>query len=328
MIHAIALIALMPQGNVQFFQLDLEVDHVFVQDSNYGMVKFDYLGAGSPLFLNVAIGDSWVIENIPLIAPVNEPHQLAACIPLPVENGQNVPEGHVWFSITSDPFNQPPQPNMQVQFNNRNYHIDTGVGKPAHSILQPRPLRWIDPNILMEDGAAQPVPNGETGRNECCPQSILNAMEWFRSRGIAIPPEMLTLLFWKNAVHWVHNPNGDPTAPDKDWDSLKKKALKGSPIKSRQLSISDWPNMAQYLKDGCAIEMSTAGHVMNVVDVVFKPEFSYTIQVSHDTKQGEAGGLEVEPLTFDVRGRILSGGGPLTNGKRVQQFVLQCPERH
>ena len=327
-ISTLALILFAPQWSFQFYQLDMQCDGVSTPNSNYGMVEFDYQGAGHPLFLNVVVQDGWVVENIPLVAPPNAPRQLAVCIPLPVLNGQDFPAGEVWFSITPGPLNQQPPANQPAQFNNRRYHIDTGVGHPRAGLAKPRPLRWINPDVFMDDGAPPaPMPNGETGTNECCPQSILNAIEYFRSRGIPIPPEMLTLLFWKSAVNWQHNPNGDPTAPE-SWDSKKKNALRPVKIKSSKISISEWPQMPTFLKNGCCIEMGTKGHVMNVVGVVRKPEFQYSITVSHDTDQGTPGGLTVETLTFDVRDRILAGGGKLTNGQKVQQFVLQCPEQH
>ncbi len=325
-IHALALLLIAPQWNLQFYQLDMETDGTNEPNSNYGMVEFDYQGAGSPLFLNVAVENLWVVENIPLVAPPNAQRQLAVCIPLPVVSGQDFPGGNVWFSVTQNPLNQQPPANQPAQFANRRYHIDTGVGKVRPGLGDPRPLRWVDPNVFFDSGEPPaPFPNAETEKNECCPQSILNALEYFRSRGVPIPPVYLTMTFWKQAVNWQHNPNGDPTAPE-SWDSKKKNALKPIKIKSNKISISDWPQMAQYLRDGCAIEMGTSGHVMNVVGVVHKPEFEYSITVSHDTNQGEPGGLAVEPLTFDVRDRILKGGGKLTNGHKVQQFVLQCPD--
>lgn len=331
---ALASLALMSIGgpDVTLYQMNLQIETTLVPNSRYGYIEIRYDGAPERRFFNARINGEWLVMNIPLwnSRGVGNECVEGVFVPLPNQPGQNLPQASFGWSITNNPLLGPL--NNEQPTNVLDRQLEQYLG---HHNVQPeiRPPVGVKLGINVIMANVPPIQEGmenpPQGVGECAPQSVLNAIKWLKQKNpnMPIPPELLTLQGWKTVLQWGPGVWGHNMAHSDRWPAFKENFCKanGIPIKTRKLPTSDWHKIKDILKDTkCVIELNVPGHVVNVVGMAQDGNtISLCIQQDHEQGPGKPGEV-TETITFDINKRVISGGGPMMNGKKVGEFIVEC----
>jgi hypothetical protein len=80
------------------------------------------------------------------------------------------------------------------------------------------------------------------------------------------------------------------------------------------------------MKRGEDIEILGEHHVAVVTGLIRHLNGTWTIYVTHDTDQGNAGGTVTEPITYDPSTGLLTGGAPgFFDGFTLDGFIDESP---
>ncbi|MGQ9706716.1 MAG: hypothetical protein ACUVWP_06930 [bacterium] len=125
----------------------------------------------------------------------------------------------------------------------------------------------------------------------------------------------------KKATRW-NNGCGD------DWWKYKNDYMNalGYPINTEkivgdQTTIFDRAGTA--IKEGKDVELCLSGHCVAVLSITKTGEYTYSVDIVHDNKQGKVGGTVIETITYDSRTNKFTGGGRFINGKKFKFFVVE-----
>lgn len=324
------LVAGGPQADL--YQMNLQIETVMVPDSRYGYIEVRYDGAAEKRFFNARIDGQWVVMNIPLwnSRGIGQECVEGVFVPLPNESGQNLPQASFGWSITDNPLQAPINNEQPTNVLDRQLEQYMGHHDVQPDIRPPQTVKF-GMNVIMAN--VPPIQGGmenpPQGVGECAPQSVLNATKWLKDKNpnMPIPQNLLTLQGWKTVLQWGPGIWGHNMAHSDRWPSFKENFLKanGIPIKTRKLPTSEWGKITDILKDTkCVIELNVPGHVVNVVGMEQNGNtISLCIQQDHEQGPGKPGEV-TETISFDIHKRVISGGGPMMNGKKVGEFVVEC----
>jgi hypothetical protein len=91
-------------AQLDFYQIDYDVGGEVITDSAWGSVDLTYDGSSDPLYFNLTVNDTWVIQNVPVLSFVEPGERQTTTFDfnLGVEDGTEVTSIMYDFDLTAD----------------------------------------------------------------------------------------------------------------------------------------------------------------------------------------------------------------------------------
>lgn len=166
--------------------------------------------------------------------------------------------------------------------------------------------------------------NQDTALRGCVQAGFSNSLQWLKKSNPSlsgVKDEDIALDALAAAVGSTEASGAPDGFIAKKRDYL---AARNVPIDTIEVGVAD---VGARIDQKCDVEMWTEGavkHFVAVVGLSKGKDGKYSIDVAHDTKQGEKGGTLTETVTYDPAANQISGGAWLDKGK-VLSFVVECP---
>jgi hypothetical protein len=324
-------------GTVGVEQIDWVGPWAATPDSNWGRLTLHHRGVGGVMFINVRIGDDWVIRNMGVESPlgVGAPQTVSTFFPIAPEHGVAVEIVQMDLVATTvpietfDPMFIPPTARIDsffdVFFAVQSTQVALGaehgaVGMPCPVLFLP-PI-WI-PGMPLS-GAQLPdqdkVDNKPQGPNQCAPGAVSNSLRYLHARGLGnlgdapISTEGLGEVLGTDA-------DGSP----QDWPERKQSFFNANPqyrictkiLEGAGASVID--EVVQAIRDGKDVELDLAGHVVFVVGIRVYPD-----RVELDIYDDNQTDNEKDPKRTVVL-KSDGAGGWTCDGFKVDGFVIEAP---
>ena len=317
-----------PVYTIMFNQIDFEIDGTFILDSAWGEAVIAYeLGTTfDTYYLNLAVEERWVFQNIP-IGMSGTSDTLTLDFDLAVENGIDVTLLYYACEITPEPLEIPPMDYVPIDVLDRGGIIYSGEIDHHITFTIPGPLI----GFLPVDGAwhnKSDIYNQECGVAECVPAAISNSLKFLKKKhNLDMPDANISIAKMKPATGWTAN--GAPAGANPWWER-KKKYMEDNDYPIVTTIHDDDVNLTNIIKEirkGQDVELRVPGHAAMVTGITKLANGKYIFKITHDTKQGEAGGTENQLSSYDPTTKTFTGGKWI-DGKKLSKIVVECPKEN
>lgn len=316
-------------------QLNFDLDGTITPDSEWGVVDLNFMGAGQIMYLNLAIGTQWVIQNIPVLslqgAGVEQTQRFWFDIGTPGESVSTLV-----YSIMLTPtisiqptyfITQPVTPDW-VRIKTGLTGLPPGGGGPGPAGVQAGGAA-VDPAPKLHMN----FPNQESPNNYCVPTGVSNSLQWLNTENnLGMNPAKISIPALANA--FGTNPNsGTPrnSIYKNKKDYCKKNKL---PITTRKFKGSQIGDVAKEIKNGQDVELMVdwigqggKGHCVAVTGITDHGGGKYSLVITHDKdQQNNTAGTVDENATYDKNTK--KWGGALSNASGQSGdilFIVECP---
>ncbi len=320
--------------NARFEQLDLRLNEgilnaVVANDSGFGRLLLTYPGSSQVQYINLTVGQSWVVQNVPLVSVLGPgvEHTVAIVFGLGVQAGTPVSEIKYGLSVTTNTVQDAPTATETATVNDG--LVVFSDGEPGAGPTNPQgPQAPLVGDAVVDDTPHtndKDFPNQESRKLFCVPVAISNSLKWLKiSQNIPddqLPPEDTEIEGWAERFGTTEGSGTtDPTWPQKKADYF---ARKGIPIDTTFIPPGDVNKVGDLLDKDCDVELRGRSHTASIVGLVRTKDGKYTITIRHDTKQGEMNGTVDEIVIYDPATGKISGDVWL-DGKDIRGFVVEC----
>lgn len=309
-----------------FEQIDFDLGGEIITNSSWGSATLTYTGSRDVLYFNLAVNDSWVIQNIPILSPKGEGiiQSLTLRFDLGVSSGTEVLTLEYAFNLNTDTLETTPRVVQTSSVRDGNIIFYPGFSDEDVS---------LDPPTILVGGAAiryayheGDFPNQECGINECTPVAVSNSLQFLNDEyGLGFTDDQMSIATMKMATEWT--PNGCLIYDWNDqlaWWKVKDQYMEDNdyPITTRM--ITDFDQIIDEIEAGQDVEVTLAAHTAAVVSIL-KIGGKYVINIAHDSEQGEAGGTITEMIIYNTSTGKFEGGAWINN-KSFHYFAVECPE--
>jgi hypothetical protein len=304
--------------SVSFSQIDFQQGVDSVVDSDWGSVALEYDGSSDFLYFNLVVNDSWQVQDIPVWSLNGSSGTQAMTFNFSLGNtaGTDVTSLAYIATLTSAPLNSAPAgTSVNANVGDREVTVGgldglLGAIPSATSLIGGIPVNWgFNLNMI----------NQEVGVNECAPGAFSNSLNWLKDKWELNDLEDISLDDLKKATDWTEEGCGV--------DSWKLKGdVFSDMITTRFFNPQDLDKVIEELKKNQDVELWGHHHAAVVSGIIEHLDGTYTIYVTHDTLQGQAGGCVTEPITYNPATGLVTGGAPgFFDGNIIRGFVVECP---
>jgi len=323
-------------GTVEVEQIDWVGPFAPTRDSNWGRFTLNFRGREGLFYINVMVGNQWVIRNMgvesPLGAGVN--HTVTTFFPIAPEHGVPIEMVQMDLVATHVPVVSPDptfiQPSNRIDsFFDVFYMVqseDRMLGA-EHGMFGWIPPIIIPPIVLPElptSGAQLPnqdkVENKPQPPNGCAPGAVSNSLRYLHATGqgnlgtAPISPDGVGGILGTDA-------NGTPQS----WPETKQQFFNNNPqyrictdiLEGASASVID--QVVQAIKDGKDVELDLDGHVVFVVGIRV-----YADRVELDVYDDDQTDDKADPKRTVVL-KPDGAGGWTCDGMKVDGFVIEAP---
>lgn len=317
-----------------FSQIDFDLDGMLTPDSEWGSLDLTLIGDPGVQYLNVSVNGSWQVQNIPVLsagAP-GTTQTLNYCFDLGTPRGLDVSQIDYGFSLTTDPVMVPPVAEKSAEVTNRRFVVYSGID----DLAGPEPL---EPAVPLIGAPAAPAgtatqsvafPNQECGKNECVPAAVSNSLKYLNNKHkLGMSDTAMDISNMKTATGWTS------TGCGYGWYNTKSAYMadKKLPITTvgKTVPPNDIGGLVSEVAAGNDVELvaikpsGKGGHCVAVTGITKQADGKYSVQITHDTKQGEAGGTKTETVTYDPATGKFTGGS--LNGWSLHHTVVESPKK-
>jgi hypothetical protein len=317
-----------------FHQLDFNYDGTITNNSEWGAVDVTFIGTDQIMYLNLTVDTAWVIENMPVLstkgAGIEQTQRFWFDIGDP-----GIPVGLLTQSLTLTPaisgkpdfMTNSPVTTDWVVINTGFSGGPPGGGGPAPAGKQ-KGGQALDPAPKLHKN----FPNQESPTNFCVPAGVSNSLQWLNTKnGLGMNPNDISIPSLGNAFGTTP---GNGTLRDNIYKNkkayCKKKKL---PITTRKFSGSRIGDVAKEIKNGQDVEMMVSwiggggkGHCVAVTGITDHGNGKFSLVITHDKEQNQAGGTVDENATYDKNTK--KWGGALSKASGASNdivFIVECP---
>jgi hypothetical protein len=313
------------EPQAEFNQLSLDLDGVRLPFTDWGQLALRLPLSNAVRYVNLAVNGNWVIQNAPILSGLSGGVADRVWLNFPLgTNGVPVFTASTGFTVTTNLATTAPLSTNLTFIGNIWHHLASGEQEfrvtytPAQRVLFGLPLRFAQ--------ARPGFPNREQGTNECAPASIVNSLEYLNGGfDLGLPAADISLEAIKQALGWTEDigaPVGD------DLQNAEWVQAKAQHMRDRNLPIvTETTTNASVALDAVAaghdVEIRMTGHVACVVGITEMPLGLWSLDISHDTRQGDPnGGRVVETVLLNSSTGQLTG---TTWGNEFIQFIIERP---
>jgi hypothetical protein len=315
------------QPMVEVAQVGIDNGVIDEANTGTGAAVLTFAPTTELTFFNFTWSNSWVIQNIPVLAAngTGAAHSIVFHFPLSVSNAP-VMFGKGGFTVSTTPVTNPPAGSNDFIVARYEQYFRSGISNVPLAYTPAQPLVGFTnrsvPTPQITYAFTKPnFPNIEQGVNECAPVAVLNSLWYLRRNGLNIPGSALMLDKIKEAVGWDSDgaPGGRGAG---SWPDLKKQYMQehGLPVNTdTTTNVLIAMNAVKLCYD---VEIHIRGHVACVRGITDLGNGKYAIQISHDAQQGQRGGTQMETWTYDAATGTVTGS---TWSTQFVEFVIEFP---
>lgn len=323
-------------GTVEVEQIDWAGPFAPTRDSNWGRLTLNYRGQRGLMYINVMVGNRWVIRNMGVESPLGAGVGHTVCTFFPIAEEHGVPIELVQMDLvaTHTPVLSPnptfiPPSNLIDSFFDVFYTVqseDLLLGS-EHGVFGWIPPVILPPIVLPElptSGAQLPnqekVENKPQPPNGCAPGAVSNSLRYLHATGqgnlgtAPISPAGVGGILGTDA-------NGTP----QNWPQIKQAYFNANPqyrICTKILpgaSAATIDEVVQAIKDGKDVELDLDGHVVFVVGIRV-----YADRIELDIYDDDQTDNKADPKRTVVL-KPDGAGGWTCDGMKVDGFVIESP---
>ena len=288
---------------LNFSQIDFYLDGVPTLNSDWGSVDFTFTGNESTMYFNLAVNETWQVQNIPVLSGrgVGVEQTMTYYFNLTTPCGTDVTNLNYDYAFTSDILTTMPSGYIPATVEDDSVKLWSGIkGGLMPELEAAKPLVGNRVNSSKKH-AHENFPNQECGENECVPAAISNSLKFLNEENdLGMEDDEISIEKMKNATDWD---NGASV----NWGELKKKYMEdnGYPITTR--IIKDMSKLADEIDKGQDVEITetwtdkngnTGGHATCLIGITELEDGKYSLDVCDDRKQGDAGNGTNNPRTY------------------------------
>jgi hypothetical protein len=311
------------------FDVGMKGQELYFPASDWGRLAVTFQGAAQVLYLNLNVNGKWVIRNLRVhsVEGAGKEQTITVAFGLGNARGQRLDRVDHGISLTATPADAmpPASGSMAVVPETLNELCTGGDGKDG---LPPAPGAVVGGEQDKKEGkhVNSGFVNQDAPRLGCVQTAFSNSLQWLKKNNPSlsgVKDDDISIGALGTAVG-ASEATGTP-----DGFIAKKRdhlAAKGIPIDTTEVSVAD---VGKKIDEKCDVEMWTQGsvkHFAAVVGISKGADGKYSIDVAHDTDQGNVGGAKTETVTYDPAADKISGGTWLNDAK-VLTFVVECPRK-
>lgn len=349
--------------SLAFYQLDFDLDGTITTNSDWGEVDLTFTGSTDILYFNLAINGTWQVQNIPVLSIEGSgvSQAMRYCFDLGVAPGTDVTTLNYDYTLTTTTQASMPGGSYPASVQDRSVIMYSGVaGVDIPPLLAPAPLVGGE---AKGGGCVHPnLPNQECGKDECVPAAVSNSLQFLNTKyKLGIAAGDITINKMKQATNWGSKTMASAPGPGVDrvlspypaskpdpwtkkgcWIDHDNNAAAGEKnawwedkdayMKAHNLPITTTKvtSMAEIYKEVCRcqdVELMGDWHAAAIVGITPLAGGKYSIDVAHDTKQGQAGGTEKpQSIKYDPATNKFSGSPGFFDGSTFRYGISECPE--
>ncbi|MDP1623732.1 MAG: T9SS type A sorting domain-containing protein [Bacteroidales bacterium] len=317
----------------QFRQLNFSYDGTITTNSAWGVADVAFIGTDQIMYLNLTIGTTWAIQNMPVLSTRGTGIQQTQRFWFDLGTS-GIPVSLLTHSLTITPtiFGQPS--NLSTSPVSADWvRINTGLvgggpgGGPGPAGPQVGGLA-ANPNPKMHKN----FPNQESPPNFCVPTGVSNSLQWLNAQnGLGMKPADISIPALANAFGTTPA-NG--TVKNTIYRNKKKYCkAKKLPITTRKFKGSQIGDVAKEIKNGQDVELMVdwiggggKGHCVAVTGITDHGNGKYSLVITHDKDQTQPGGTVDENATYNKN--TSTWGGALSKAVGASNnvmFIVECP---
>ena len=204
--------------SLAFFQVDFNLGGSVYTDTDWGCVHFTFIGQEPIMYFNLAINDTWQVQNIPVLS-IEGPgveQTIIYYFALTTPSGVEVNNLNYGYAFTTDVQTSRPTTFTPALVEDKLIALWPGFGdNVAPPVESAQPLIGgevaIAETMLSSLVSSSPTkhchknfPNQQCGKNECCPTAISNSLKFLNNRhkNLNMPDSMTSIDAMKNATNW------------------------------------------------------------------------------------------------------------------------------
>lgn len=325
------------EAEMTFAQANVFDGFYWYPDTATGAATLEYLGSDRLLYVNLAVNGRWALRNVPVLSVegADRWQGVTYTFDLGVEAGTDVAWLMKDFTLGTCPLQEMPRGGWDAPVGERDVVLFPGA--PLVEVLVSGGEG--DAPAGGEAGEAHTnadFPNQESDPSACAPTAVSNSLQFLNdTHDLGIDPAELTVQRMKQATNfgdkgaagtgcWIDPDASRPEGERDAWWQSKDKYMQAHdlPITTRMSETA--ADAIQALDDDCDVEMETNGHTVAIVGMTRLADGKYSVDIKHDTQQGQAGGTVTETVTLDPATGAITGGTGTGGG--FNYLVIECPE--
>ena len=317
-----------------FSQLDFNLDGTIYTDTEWGAVDFAFTGREPMMYFNLAVNGTWQVQNVPVLSieGAGLEQTMTYCFDLGTERGTDVDVLTYDYAFTLEVLDTMPGGVFTAAV------VDGYVAMWPGIIEAPPILPLAE---LIAGGTATSTtkyahknfPNQDCGEKECCPAAVSNSLQFLSKKcNLGVQDDKLSISEMKKATKWGENgcridhDDNRPAGERNAWWEDKKKYMEDNNYLVTTRKITDLSKLAEEIEDGQDVELQGDWHTAAIVGITDLGGGKFSIDVAHDTKQGQAGGTKTETITYDPNTKKFTGSPGFFDGSSFRYAVVECPE--
>ncbi len=312
------------QGWIHLSQLSFLLDGTRTENTAWGQVQAHFPNPDGleVMYFNMQVGDLWAIQNLPVQPTTLQPDSffdVFTDLDLGVPAGQSVPQVSVFPFLSPEPLSSLPPVLFDCPVMRERLVLDSGLdGFPAE-LFPPAP------QVGTRASGAALLPsynrsdfNQDVGLNECVPGAASNSLKYLDANSTRDLSAVTAISTMKTATGWAAGGCGV------DWAERKNKFMTDGNHPITTENTESFETALEAIKAGKDVELTGGWHAAMVVGIVKMENGNYSVQVAHDTKQGEAEGTKVETIIYNPTTKKFSGSPGFFDGSIFRFFTIEA----
>ncbi|MEW6280310.1 MAG: carboxypeptidase-like regulatory domain-containing protein, partial [Candidatus Eremiobacterota bacterium] len=283
-------------GWLYFRQLSFRLDGATTDSTAWGQVRvcLPNPDALQVMYFNLQVGDNWAVQNLPLQALDLQPNSffdIFVNFDLGVTPGQAITQIMALPSLSAQPISSLPTVLLDVPVAPDTLTFNSGLLNFPASLYPPPGLFAGGNSILLATLANfdRKDFNQDVGLNECVPGACSNSLKFLNANSTVDISPVTSIDEMKKATGWA---DGCGVG----WAQLKNDYMTNGNHPITTENTESFETAMEAIKAGKDVELTGGWHAAMVVGITKLDNGNWSVQVAHDTKQGEAGGTKVETL--------------------------------
>jgi len=305
-------------------QLSFQLDGNNTGNSAWGSVTLGVPG-GSPdvRYFNMRVGEKWVACNIPVTPDnfsVDSFFDVFFSIDLGIEAGTAINSIQAFPLLSNEPLTSPPPVVFNIPVGQDILTFNSGLtGFPVELFL-PSVIsggKVQNANSARLENYDPNTQNQEAGLNECVPVAASNSLKYLDNNSTTDISPTTSIDNMKDATGW------DADGCGIDWADKKNNYMKAHDHPISTTNTTGFETALQAIKDGKDVELSGGWHAAMVTGISKTDDGKWSVEISHDTKQGKAGGTKTETIIYDPATGKFSGSPGFFDGSIFRFFTIE-----
>lgn len=317
-------------ATLEFEQIDFDLDGNITTNSSWGSMVLTYDGALDILYFSLAVDSRWVIQNIPVLSHEGEgvTQSITLTFDLGVSADADVTELEYAFNLTTTVLDLMPSDFQAAPVGDRSVVFYSGGEGEGTDAGEPPP-KVEGGEVEKSAKHEEEFPNQECGKKECVPVAVSNSLQFLNKKydlGLGGEGKEIDIGTMKEATGWIEGGGCVPS-----WWKDKKRYMEGNNYPITTDMVTDFEQIIKEIERGQDVELNVVdltrlrAHCAAVVGIAKLKNGKYSIDIVHDTKQGEPGGTIKETVIYDPDTEKFKGG-MLVDGADLNNFVVECPK--